>query len=110
MNAGARDECVRIFCRDLNGTDEFGDPIETERTLVPTYHAKVVSRSVKERVSSDSDTFRERHVLIGLWDRSILEDMFVEWEDRIYTIENVVHLRSRDETHITMSNARDRAV
>jgi len=109
MGPGDRDECVRIFRKDCDDTDDFGDPIETEVTVIPIYHVKVVSRSVKEKLSSDQDTFRERHVLLGLWDRSIEEYMFAEWEGRVYTIENVNHLRSRDETHITVSNAKDRA-
>ena len=106
--AGDRDECVRIFRKDCEDTDDYGVPIETEVTVIPIYHAKVVSRSVKEKVSSDADTWRERHVLLGLWDRNITEHMFAEWEGRIYDVENVFHKRSRDETHITISNASDR--
>jgi len=110
MDAGDRDECVRIFQNtDEGGVDSDGDTIgAVDVTVIAIYHVKLVAKTVKEKLSSQGETPQERYMMLGLYDRSITNEMFVEWEGEKYSIEHVAHHRTMDETHCLITTAKGR--
>ena len=110
MDAGNRDECVRVFKNgDLGAADDWGDSVgPPDITIIGEYHVKMIAKTVREKLSAAGETYRERYVMIGLYDKCINEEMFVEWDNKKYSIENVSHHRSKDETHCLITTAKGR--
>lgn len=110
IDAGDRDECVRIFKNgDAGKTDEWGESVgPQDQTVIELYHVKMIGRNVKEKVSGDAETTRRQYVMIGLYDKSITDEMFVEWDGETFSIENVDPKRSKDETHCLITTAKGR--
>ena len=110
MDAGNRDECVRVFKNgDTGRANDFGDSIGPEDvTVIPEYHVRMIAKTVREKLSAAGETYRERYLMIGLYDTVIDAEMFVEWEGTKFSIENVDHRRSMDETHCLITTAKGR--